>query len=64
VSGNSILSLSLEEAARSPKWGLPIRGEVALQAPILFPRNTRGIRANPEGDGGALRTVNVKILQK
>lgn len=35
-----------------------------MQALILFPRNTCGIRSNPEGYSGAYRTSTVQKIMK
>ena len=53
VSGNSILSVSLVEASRSPIWVIQFGGRSSMQALILCRRNIGGIRSNPEGYDGA-----------
>jgi hypothetical protein len=53
VSGNSILSVSLVEASRSPIGVIQFGGRSSMQALILCPRNIGGIRWNPEGYLGA-----------
>lgn len=53
VSGDSILSMPLVEASRSPIGIYPVRGEVGMQALILCRDNIDGIRANPERENSA-----------
>ena len=53
VSGNSILSVSLVEASRSPIGVIHFGGRSSMQALILCRRNIGGIRSNPEGYAGA-----------
>ena len=53
VSGNTILSVSLVEASRSPIGVIQFGGRSSMQALILFSRNIDGIGVNPEGENGA-----------
>jgi hypothetical protein len=53
VSGNSILSVTLVEASRSPIGIIQFGGRSSMQALILFRRNIGGIGRNPERENGA-----------
>ena len=53
VSGNTILSVSLVEASRSPIGVIQFGGRSSMQALILFRHNIDGIGRNPEGENGA-----------
>src|ERR1700749_1652925 len=53
VSGNTILSVTLVEASRSPIGVIQFGGRSSMQALILFPRNIGGIGGDPEGENGA-----------
>jgi len=53
VSGNSILSVTLVEASRSPIGVIQFGGRSSMQALILCRRNISGIGWNPEGYDGA-----------
>jgi hypothetical protein len=53
-SGNSILSVTLVEASRSPIGVIQFGGRSSMQALILFRRNIGGIGWNPERENGAL----------
>ena len=53
VSGDSILSVSLVEASRSPIGIIQFGGRSSMQALILCRSNIYGIRSNPEGSDGA-----------